>query len=147
MGDDDQPKIIVDSDWKAQAQAEKQKIAEKADQDEKKPAQGDPGELPPADFNELLRLLIGPALMYMGGVPDPQTGKAIVALDIAKYHIDLLGVLEDKTKNNLSEEESEGVRQVLHELRLRYVEVEKLVAEAAAKGVQTIDPAAPGSPL
>ena len=147
MDEQDKPKIIVDSDWKAQAQAEKQKLA---DQELKRPRQqaAGPGsqapDLPKASFEELVRLLVGPALMYLGGVPDPQTGKAIVALDVARYHIDLLKVIEDKTKGNLSEQESQTITQVLHELRLRYIEMEKLVSKAALEGATTIE--APGAP-
>ena len=71
----DQPKIIIDSDWKAEAQAEKEKLAEQeaASAEEGGPA-GAQGKLPPADFRTLVGMLASQAIMYMGGVADPQTG-------------------------------------------------------------------------
>lgn len=127
---DQQPKLIIDTDWKSQAEAEKEKLAEQARQK----AQAAEPELPPADIVGIVQILASQALLYMGGFPDPQTGRAMVALDLAKFHIDLLGVLEEKTKGNLNEEENEVVSQTAHELRLRYVEVTKMVDKAMAEG-------------
>lgn len=137
-----EPKIVIDSDWKAQAQAERAKLAEQ----EKKAAAskpsggaeaGDRGQyegLPPADFETLMRTLITQALIYMGGFPDPETGRAMVSLEHAKFHIDLIGVLEEKTKGNLSEEEAADMAQALNELRMRFVEISKAVAAAVQRG-------------
>lgn len=141
---DEKPKIIVDSDWKTQAQAEKDRLAaEEAKKAASKPpvakggpaggagGRGAPREMPPADFQGLLGTMVTQALMYMGGFPDPRTGRAIVAPDYARYYIDLISVLEAKTKGNLSPEESKELAQVLHELRMRYVEVSKAIEEMA----------------
>ncbi|MEZ6233462.1 MAG: DUF1844 domain-containing protein [Phycisphaerales bacterium] len=149
----DDPKIIVDDDWKRQAKAEKAKLAEaeqaKAAAAASKAAApgaapGSPAGAPspdpddPAnykvDFNELLRLLGTQALMYMGQFPDPQTGKAIIALDAAKVHIDMLGVLEDKTKGNLTDEEQQSLEGLLGELRMVFVEISRGVAKAMQEG-------------
>jgi len=77
-------------------------------------------------------------LQYMGAFPDPETGRAVVAPPYAKLHIDLLGVLEAKTKGNLTPEEVKEIGEILTELRLRYVEISKavtkMIAEKAAKG-------------
>ncbi|GIW74782.1 MAG: hypothetical protein KatS3mg103_1304 [Phycisphaerales bacterium] len=127
----DQPKLIIDSDWKAQAEAERQKLAEQAKQ---KAAQSGPQDLPPADVLGIVQILATQALLYMGAFPDPQTGRAMVALDLAKYHVDLLGVLEEKTKGNLTQEEQQVLSQTAHELRLQYVEVSKAVEKAIAEG-------------
>lgn len=137
------PKIVVDSDWKSQARAEKDRLEQqaKAREAEKKSAapgggvggaggeQGE-GQLPPADFMTLLGTMVTQALMYMGAFPDPQTGRAIVSLEHAKFHIDLLGVLEAKTKGNLTQEEATEVSGTLNELRMRFVEISKAVAVA-----------------
>jgi hypothetical protein len=161
----DGPKLIIDSDWKNQAQAEKDRLAAKqaaAKQAGAKasgvptgaglttpasgvavsPAsaagQGESDELPPADFQALLGTMVTQALMYMGAFPDPETGRAIVSPDHARLHIDLLAVLQEKTKGNLTPEESEALSQVLGELRMRFVElnqaVAQMMAERAAKG-------------
>lgn len=127
---DEQPKLIIDTDWKTQAEAEKERLAEQARQK----AQAAEHDLPPADVVGIVQILASQALLYMGGFPDPQTGRTMVALDLAKFHIDLMGVLEEKTKGNLSEEENEIVSQTAHELRLRYVDVTKMVDKALAEG-------------
>ena len=142
MSDDATPKIIVDDDWKSQAQAEKEKLKETAP-----PAaeSGDPtkGRMPEhVEFDHLLEVLVTQSLMYMGGFPDPQTGQAMVALDLAKFHIDLLGVLQEKTKGNLTEDEQAKLDGVLAELRVRFVEISQAVAKAAAEG--TLDQAQGG---
>lgn len=136
MPDDTKPKIIIDSDWKSQAQAEKDKMAaEEAKKAASKPAgaggRGGPREMPPADFQSLMGTLVTQALLYMGGFPDPKTGRAMVSMDYARFHIDLLAVLEAKTKNNLTPEESAEIAQVLNELRMRYVELGKAIEEMA----------------
>lgn len=158
--DRQQPKIIIDNDWKSQAQAEKERLAaaerEKAAKEKEKArasttpgmlgagaAAGAPGaedelgegggEPLEANFKALLGTLITNALMYMGAFPDPQTGRAVVAPEYAKFHIDLIAVLQEKTKNNLSKEEQEQVDQSLNELRMQFVELMKAVTAMAMK--------------
>jgi Domain of unknown function (DUF1844) len=136
---DDAPKIIVDDDWKTQAQAEKQKLAEqtKAKQRAAEPGgaseaaasggegrgRASGGQLPPASFESLVSTMTTQALFAMGAIPDPATGQRMAHLDLARHHIDMLSVLEDKTKNNLSKEESDMLATTLYELRNRYVQL------------------------
>ncbi|MFT3684574.1 MAG: DUF1844 domain-containing protein [Phycisphaerales bacterium] len=81
-------------------------------------------------------------LMYMGAYPDPETGRPIVSLEYARFHIDLLEILHAKTKGNLSDQEETDFTQVLSELRMRYVElsqaVAKMYAAHLAKGGQQV---------
>jgi hypothetical protein len=150
MAEGETPKIVVDSDWKSQARAEKERLAaaEKSKAAEKAAKAGaQPGDaagagagadegaegMPPADFQSLMGTMITQALMYLGGFPDPQTGRAIVSLEHAKFHIDLLAVLQEKTKNNLTPQEGQDLTQALSQLRLRFVEITKAVAQMAAE--------------
>ena len=126
MADDqEKSKIHVDADWKAQAQAEKQKLAE---QSKAKPESGGEsaaaghGGMPPANFETLLSTMATQALFAMGAIPDPRTGQRTLHLDLARHHIDMLGVIEEKTKGNLSEEEANTLAGTLYELRTRYVQ-------------------------
>ncbi|MEM9913436.1 MAG: DUF1844 domain-containing protein [Planctomycetota bacterium] len=125
----DPPKIQIDSDWKAEAQAEKEKLAQAAEsQPGASPENQDfggpgGGDLPPANFETLLSSFVTQALFAMGAIPDPQTGQPALHLDLARYQIDMLGVLEEKTKNNLTEDESKMLAGTLYELRTRYVQV------------------------
>ena len=145
MSDSDAPKIIVDDDWKSSAKAEKEKLAA-AEQDEATKA---PGGLPEnLGFKELVSLFATQALMYLGAIPD-QSGRAMVSLDVAKLNIDLLGVVQDKTKGNLSEEEQQMIDGTVNELRMQFVEVAKAVEQAAADGTlqqMNEQSAAPGGP-
>lgn len=118
----EKPKIIVDEDWKSQAQAEKEELEKK--QREKKKDQStdnDPGTPPPASFQTLVSTIVTQAMMSLGRLPDPVDGKYVARLGLAKFYIDSLGVLEEKTKGNLSDEESAMMTDLLHQLRMDYV--------------------------
>ncbi|MBU6413728.1 MAG: DUF1844 domain-containing protein [Planctomycetes bacterium] len=134
------PKIVVDSDWKSQAQAEKEKLnAEAQAAAQAKVAatpagKSKPGSGEPAQLTDLVSMLVTQALMYMGGIPDPRTGQAVVALDYAKIYIDMLGVLEEKTKGNLTPDEEKMLSQTAHELRMEFVEVGAAIAQAVKEG-------------
>lgn len=124
----DAPKLIIDSDWKSQAQAEKERL-------DAKTAQAKEAQLPQEiKFDDLVGLLASQAMSYMGYFPDPKTGKAMVALDYAKIHIDMLGVLEEKTRNNLSADEKESLDKTLAQLREDFVHLTKAVAKAVQEG-------------
>jgi hypothetical protein len=147
MAEQEGPKIIVDTDWKSQAQAEKERLAAK--EKAAKPAApagaapgGAPGaegdemyaEPPKPDFEELVRMLATQALLYLGAFPDPESGRRMVSLEMAQFQIEMLGMLEEKTKNNLSEQEKTMLTRMLYELRLQYVEISKAVAKAVEQG-------------
>ncbi len=126
------PQIHVDSDWKNQAQAEKDKLKE---MDEQAPQQGgERGELPPAEFKTLVGTLASNAVMSLGGMQHPETGQIMVDMEGAKLYIDLLDVLEEKTKGNLDQEEAEYIQQIAHELRNRFVEFSKPISEQMSQG-------------
>lgn len=82
-------------------------------------------ELNQIDFSTFIFSLATGALIHLGLAPDPSTKKTIVDIPIAKQNIDLLGILEEKTKGNLTKEESELLQGLLQETRLRFVEATK----------------------
>ena len=134
---DETPKLHIDSDWKAEAQAEKERLA--ADAAKKTEAAGTapaPGEMPPADFKSLMGLLASQAIMGLGAYTDPDSGGVVVDLPGAKFAIDLLGVLEEKTAGNLSEEETSEINKVVTELRSRFVQIAQIVAQQGQPGGQ-----------
>jgi hypothetical protein len=92
--------------------------------------------LPPADFATLVLSLGSSAVMYLGQSegPDgkgPDSKKTARNLPMAKHAIDLLTVLEEKTKGNLSSEEEQILESLLFDLRLRYVEALKTAPAGA----------------
>ncbi len=136
QADGQAPKLIVDDDWKREAQAEKAKLAEqeKAKQAKAQEAAQGEGDDGLVGFDDLIKTLASQAMMYLGYVPDPQTGKAIVAPEYARLYIDFMGVLDEKTKGNLTEDESKMLTAMLSELRMAFVEVSKAVAQAVKEG-------------
>jgi hypothetical protein len=131
-----EPKIVVDEDWKSRVQAEKEAAArqdagsEPADQVDAEAAAGEP--LPAASFELLISTLTAQALTAMGKLPDPVQGHAVVRPDLAKHYIDLLGMLEQKTKGNLTKDEAGMLDEVLHQLRMTFVTTRR--EAAAGKG-------------
>lgn len=115
------PKIHIDSDWKAQAQAEKQKLAEQAKTKGPAGAGAAPGGVPPATFETLISTMVTQALFAMGAIADPRTGQRYQNIDLARHHIDMLSLLEEKTKGNLTEDEANLLSQAAYELRTNYI--------------------------
>lgn len=62
-------------------------------------------------------------LVHLGKMSNPMTGESGVDLPNAKYSIDILGILQEKTKGNLTPQENEYLQNVLRDLRLEYVAV------------------------
>lgn len=123
MAEEQSPKLHIDSDWKDEVERERAKLAEKEQDAGGAEGQPGPGDIPPADFKSLMGTLVTPAVLYLGGMPDPQTGQAVVSLELARHYIDLIGVLEEKCQGNLTEDEAGELSQVLSELRKRFVEM------------------------
>lgn len=144
--DDSAPKLQIDSDWKAQAQAEKAQLQEqeKAKAEQAGEDTQQPGKLPQADFKSLVGVLASQAIMGLGAMNDPKTGRVVIDLEGARFSIDLLGVLEDKTKGNITDEQSKKLTQVLAELRSRFVQITQLVAQQAG-GIPVEDPSMQGA--
>jgi hypothetical protein len=82
---------------------------------------GESKELIPLDFSTFILSLSSSVLMNLGLVENPVTGKTEKEPAVARQTIELIALLKDKTKGNLSEEEGKLVDNVLHELRLWYV--------------------------
>lgn len=147
----------VDDDWKRRAEEEKQKIeaslkAEKAppappsapapNEDKAPAAETPPEDAGPASgigFLDLVRPLAMQAMAGLGQAPDPRTGMRGVDLEFARDHIDLLGVLERKTRGNLTAEEKTTLDQLLLELRSIFAQM----AQAAAQAAQQPPPQGP----
>jgi hypothetical protein len=108
----------VDEEWKRQAQQEKERLSEQA---EPEPARRR-GPLPEPTFSFLVSGLVSQTLMGMGQVPNPITGKQEKNLDDAKFAIDTLQMLKEKTRGNLTEDEKKQLDSVLYDLRMRFLD-------------------------
>ena len=75
----------------------------------------------PVNFSSFVVSLASSAMLHLGEAPHPETGKPAADLPLAKNTIDLLGILQEKTKGNLDEEEGKLLETLLYELRMKYV--------------------------
>ena len=78
--------------------------------------------LPKINFSSFVLSLYSSGLVQLGKVEDPSTGAKSVNLDLAQHTIDMIAMLEEKTKGNLNEEEGNLLKALLSELRLAFVE-------------------------
>jgi hypothetical protein len=98
-----------------------------ASEDSAPPPEAAPGEraLPEIDFSTFALSLASSALCHLGQMPNPDTRRAEVDLALAKQTIDILGMLQEKTRGNLSHNEAKLLENLLYDLRLKYVELAK----------------------
>ena len=83
----------------------------------------EPTVLPPVDFSMLVVSLSSSAATHLGLMPDLQSGETVRNLPLAKQTIDILGMLQEKTAGNLSEDEKRMLESILFDLRLHYVNI------------------------
>lgn len=87
-------------------------------------------------FVDFVFLQYQQALLSLGQFPNPMTGKYDENLPVARYTIDTLAMLEEKTKGNLEENEEKLLGNVLHELRMVYVEKTHAAGKKKAEGTE-----------
>ncbi len=143
---DESPKIIVDDDWKAQVAAERAKAAAAKPDTPPQPAAAKPspivglggepvtsqpatpsspelddGPLPEASFESLLTMLFTQAFASLGQLPGPDGQPGQVDKPMARHLIDTIEMLQTKTAGNLDDDETQMVAEVLHTLRMAFV--------------------------
>jgi len=136
---EEKPSLHIDTDWKRQAQEEKKRLAEEEAKKAKESAAAAPaaapgaaaprgaaargrGDLPPANFATLVQSILTQILFYLGDLTQ-RGSEPNVNLDMAKHQIDIMGILEEKTRGNLSDDEKKLLDTALYEARMRYVSV------------------------
>jgi len=104
----------------AQNEPSKQKTEDDAEDIEE--AKKEPhAPLPEINFATFIFSLNASALLHLGIMEDPATGKKVKNLPMGKQTIDILGMIEEKTKGNLSKEEENLLKHILYDLRIIYV--------------------------
>jgi len=113
---------------RAQPEEARETPPEKAEAGAKAPGRGEegakreePSALPEIDFSTFVVSLSSSVLIHLGVVADPTTGQQNKDLAIAKQTIDMLGMLQAKTRGNLTKEEDQLLESMLYDLRMRYV--------------------------
>ena len=89
--------------------------------------EGDGGddEFPHIDFSTFVLSLSHSGFVHLGDAPDPGGAHAPLNLELARQTIDLLALLEEKTRGNLTGEEERMLSAALYDLRQRFVEVKR----------------------
>lgn len=86
----------------------------------------DSGEpLPEINFATFIFSLNSSALVHLGVIEDPASAQKQKSLQLAKQTIDIIGMLEEKTRGNLEEDEEKLIKNILHDLRMMYVREQK----------------------
>ena len=75
----------------------------------------------PTDFSSLLLSLASSALVHLGEMEHPDDAGTAKNLHLAKQTLDILSMLQEKTRGNLTEDEGKLLEQLLYELRMKYV--------------------------
>jgi hypothetical protein len=85
----------------------------------------EPQALPAVTFSSFVITLAQSAMVHLGEAADPVTGARSVDMHLARHTIDVLGVLAEKTVNNLDAEEQKLLDSLLDEVRAKFVEVSR----------------------
>jgi hypothetical protein len=121
----DEKKIIIDEDWKSQVAAEKE-AAKTQTSAGAAPEASDllmDEELPEASFELLISTFVTEAMVALGQFPVPGTNEMAADPEHAKFAIDMLNVIAEKTKGNLDPMEEQGLQEILHQLRMAFIAV------------------------
>jgi len=118
-------KLIIDEGWKQEAQREKEILAAREEAQKEKEQEEDElrGPLPEGNFAALISMLTTQALFALGLLQIKGQEKRQPDLEMARYNIDMLETLEEKTKGNLTKEEEIVLANTLSDLRMGYVKV------------------------
>lgn len=81
--------------------------------------------MPEVTFPAFVMSLNTSALYHLGEIADPATGKKIVELDLARHAIDTLAMMQEKTKGNLSADEEQMLKNILYDIKLKFVNAAK----------------------
>jgi hypothetical protein len=94
-------------------------------------------------FIEFVMMQAQNAALFLGQIPNPQTGKGEVNLELAKMFIDQLGMIQEKTRGNLTNEEAAVLKNTLANLQMAFVEVSREMREGKSEAAPAPEAEAP----
>jgi hypothetical protein len=144
----DDKKIIIDEDWKNQVAAEKEAAQRHKEASPEGQGAGNAdsesanahGQIP-ASFDLLVTTFVTEAMVALGQLPHPADNQLAFDPVHARFAIDMLEVIAEKTKGNLTPAEDRGLHEMLHQLRMAFVALSSQAATPASDGN------APASPI
>lgn len=118
-------KIIIDEGWKEEAKRTKEELKkeEEAAESEQAEEKQERGPLPKADFVGLVSMFATQTFYALGLITTSESDKREPDLEIAKFNIDMLGIIEEKTKGNLTDDEEKMLADTLSQLRMIFVQI------------------------
>jgi hypothetical protein len=105
----------------------KQEEPAAAQQPQTPPTETAPQDLPPVDFASFVMMLTNNVMVFLGQVPNPLTQQPQVDLAQARHTIDILMMLREKTRGNLTTEEDRFLQELLPQLQIAYVQAKQQV--------------------
>jgi hypothetical protein len=123
MGEEEKGFVIKDKRIFSQEPEEsEQEPSEEVSREKKEPTKETRAQLPEVTFSTFVLSLSSSALLHLGEIPEPSTAAKNEDLPLAKQTIDILGMLEEKTKGNLTGDERNLLSNILYDLRMRYIQ-------------------------
>ena len=107
-------------DSEGKIKEESAKVKEEKDEGKKKEKGFAP--LPEINFSSFILSISSSALLHLGEIADPQSGEKKKDLALAKQSVDIIALLKEKTKGNLTEDEEKLLEHLLYDLRMRFVQ-------------------------
>ena len=110
---------------KAEEEAKRETEKEEVKQEDARRDDDQRAPLPEVNFNSLIISLSSSALIHIGEIADPHTGEKKKDIALAKQSIDIISMLKEKTRGNLTDEEQKFIDNILTDLRWRYVKAKE----------------------
>ena len=117
----EEKKIIIDEDWKSKVRAEKESFEKESENPQPEADVPHDPPMPPASLEMLLTTLATEAMMALGQIPHPTTGEMLFLPNQAKFLIDTIAVIKDKTSGNSTAAETQAIDGLIHQLRMAYI--------------------------
>ena len=113
--------VFKDSRSSQLSEDEAQDQDAKAESSKSEPTQKEPQEPFKIDFSTFIMSLTSSAFYHLGDIADPETAKTETNLPAVQQTIDMLIMLREKTQNNLTQEETKLLEQLIYELQMKFV--------------------------
>jgi len=118
-------KRTFDTKGEIKDESEKTEIRKDEGKEKTKEEKKDSTPLPEINFSSFLLSLSSSVLLHLGEIADPQFGEKKKDLVLAKQSIDIINLLKEKTKGNLTQEEEKLLEHLLYDLRMRFVKAKE----------------------
>ena len=141
---EEEPKIIIDEDWKARVEREREEAEKAAQKSGEESDEAPPEQDADPAFISLVTGLATQTMFMLGMMPDPESNEVTVDLVQAKHLVDALMMLREKTKRNLTPTEEGQLTEMVSELQRLYVLRAQQTQESALRN-SGIQPEGPGA--